>query len=296
MESLIVIVGFLGAGKTTLLKRLVKNYIDIGKKPTIILNDYQNAQIESQQFLDFLEPDQINSLSGSCICCSGVAELRSQVNSIPQRENGITLIEANGTSDACSLMGFLGVGLNEHLLPPIQIGVVDVKNWQKRDYNNILEANQVQVSSMIILNHHEGVSEERIEEVKKDMNYFNPSAKVVLWNDLTIDHFTDLIPSTNSPEKMDHLKSHWASCSVDLPDPMSSESLKTVLKQIPESVLRVKGCTKLDENKGYTYFERVPTGEVSMRPYFGDLITGPKLLSIGPGSDPEKLSELIKNS
>ena len=169
-------------------------------------------------------------------------------------------------------MGFLGVGLNEHLLPPIQIGVVDVKNWQKRDYNNVLEANQVQVSSMIILNHHEGVSEERIEEVKKDMNYFNPSAKVVLWNDLTIDHFTDLIPSTNSPEKMDHIKSHWASCSVDLPDPMSSESLKTVLKQIPESVLRVKGCTKLDENKGYTYFERVPTGEVSMRPYFGDLI------------------------
>ena len=140
MESLIVVVGFLGAGKTTLMKKLVKTFLEVEKSPFIILNDYQNAQIESQQFLEFLEPSQVQSLSGSCICCSGVAELRTQVNAIPKRENGITLIEANGTSDACSLMGFLGVGINEQFLPPIQISVVDVNNWQKRDYNNILEA------------------------------------------------------------------------------------------------------------------------------------------------------------
>ena len=228
--------------------------------------------MDSQQFLTFLEPSQVNSLSGSCICCSGVTELRSQVNSVPKRENGVTLIEANGTSDACSLMGFLGVGINDHFLPPIQISVVDAKNWQKRDYNNILEANQVQVSSLIILNHHEGVGSERIEEIKKDMKYFNPSARVVLWNDLTLDDFDSLLPSENRPEKMDHLKSHWASCSVDLPDPMPSQRLKGALEKIPNTVLRVKGCTRLDDNKGYTYFERIPTGEVSMRPYFGDLI------------------------
>ena len=93
---------------------------------------------------------------------------------------------------------------------------------------------------------------------------------------------------------MDHLKSHWASCSVDLPDPMSSDRLKSVLEKIPSTILRVKGCTRLDDNKGYTYFERIPTGQVSMRPYFGDLITGPKLLSIGPGSDPELLTDLIE--
>jgi len=47
------------------------------------------------------------------------------------------------------------------ILPPIQISVVDVKNWQKRSENNDLEVNQIQVSSLIVLTHIENVSIER---------------------------------------------------------------------------------------------------------------------------------------
>ena len=91
MEQIIVIVGFLGAGKTTLLKKLTLEYLQNKWNPFIILNDYQNANMDSQQFLDFLEPSQVNALNGSCICCSGVTELRTQVNSIPERKNAVTL-------------------------------------------------------------------------------------------------------------------------------------------------------------------------------------------------------------
>jgi len=296
MEPVIVIVGFLGAGKTTLLKKLIKGFLDDKWSPYIVLNDYQNALLDSQQLLEFLDPSQVNALHGSCICCSGVNELRSQVNSIPKRENGVTLIEANGTSDACALMGFLGVGLNEQFLPPIQVSVVDVKNWQDRGYNNELEANQVQVSSLIILNHTEGVEEHRIERVKGDISYLNPTAKIVLWDELNLKELIGLKPSDNIPNKMDHKKAHWSSCSVDLPDPISSESLKYVLEKIPDSILRVKGCTKLDDNDYYSYFERIPSGDVTVRPYHGDLITGPKLLVIGPGSDPEYLDKMVTES
>ena len=167
MEPLIVIVGFLGAGKTTLLKKLLKEFMDNSWNPCVILNDYENAFMDSQQLLEFLSPDQVNALSGSCICCSGVTELRSQVNSIKKRERGVTLIEANGTSDACSLMGFLGVGLNEHFAPPVQISVVDAKNWQNRGFDNELEANQIQVSSLVILNHHENLRSRTIRKSKK---------------------------------------------------------------------------------------------------------------------------------
>ena len=113
MDPIIVIVGFMGAGKTTFLKWLVKEFIKNAWKPSIILNDYENAQLDSQQFLSFLEPSEVQALSGSCICCSGVNELRQQVNAIPKRKKGITLIEANGTTDAVTLMEFLGVGINE---------------------------------------------------------------------------------------------------------------------------------------------------------------------------------------
>jgi G3E family GTPase len=296
MEPIIVIVGFLGAGKTTLLKKLIKEFLDDKCNPFIVLNDYQNALLDSQQLLEFLDPSQVNALNGSCICCSGVNELRSQVNSIPKREKGVTLIEANGTSDACALMGFLGVGLNEQFLPPIQVSVVDAKNWQDRGLNNELEANQIQVSSLIVLNHTDGVTSERIERVKGDISYLNPTAKVVLWDELNTDDLLGLNPSKNKPQELDHKKTHWSSCSVDLPDPISSESLKYIMGKIPESILRVKGCTKLDDNEYYSYFERVPSGDVTVRPYHGDLITGPKLLVIGPGSDPELLQNLIQKS
>ena len=293
MEAIIVIVGFLGAGKTTLLKRLTREYFENSWKPFIILNDYQNANMDSQQFLEFLSPEQVNALSGSCICCSGINELRIQVNSIPKREKGITFIEANGTTDACELMGFLGVGLKEQFLPPIQISVVDVKNWQKREYHNELEANQVQVSSLVLLNHTDGVSKERIEEVKKCILELNPSADIQLWDDFDSSNLLNFTPSKNQAKKMDHAKAYWSSCSVDLPDPIESKRLKFVLDSLPKNILRVKGCTKLDSDSYYSYFERVPSGEVSVRPYTGDLITGPKLLVIGPGSDPDLLKDLL---
>ena len=145
MEAIITVVGFLGSGKTTLLRHLINSYVNKGYNPFVVLNDYENANLEAQQFLDQLDSKQVRALSGSCICCSGINELREFINRIPQRTKGITLIEANGTSDACSLMSFLGVGLNERFLPPIQISVVDVKNWQTRDENNDLEVNQIQV-------------------------------------------------------------------------------------------------------------------------------------------------------
>jgi G3E family GTPase len=76
MEALIVIVGFLGAGKTTFLKRIVEEYLSQNWSPYIILNDYENASLDAQDFLQYLKPNQINALSGSCICCSGINELR----------------------------------------------------------------------------------------------------------------------------------------------------------------------------------------------------------------------------
>lgn len=293
MQGIIVIVGFLGAGKTTFLKKMVSEYLNSKLDPFVILNDYQNANIDARQFLDLLEPNQVNALHGSCICCSGVNELRKQVNSIPKKDNSVVLIEANGTTDACSLMGFLGVGLGDHFLPPIQVSIVDARNWQKRGYNNDLEASQIKVSSLVVLNYADSVDLERLRRVKTDINKLNPSAKIEEWKNIDSSFLSSLVPSKNEPEKIDHKKFHWSSCSVDLPDPFSSEKLKHVIESLPSSILRVKGCTRLDKDSYYSYFERIPTGETFIRPYTGNLATGPKLLTIGPGSEPGFLQSLL---
>jgi G3E family GTPase len=294
MEAIIVIVGFLGSGKTTLLKKLVNEYLNHDWQPYIILNDYENARVDSQQFLEQLPKNQVNALSGACICCSGINELRQTVNDIPQRKKGITLIEANGTSDAATLMGFMGVGLRDNFLPPVQISVVDARNWQNRGHQNELEANQIQVSSLIVLNYADQVDEERLEKIKADIKYLNPSTHIKAWGDLDAFELPELTPSKNEANAIEHLKSHWSSCSVDLPDPMKSEHLHAVLDKIPLSILRIKGCTRLDDHEYYSFVERIASGQVFIRPYSGTLITGPKLLTIGPGSNPDEISNLIK--
>jgi G3E family GTPase len=294
MEAIITVVGFLGSGKTTLLRHLINNYASKGYSPFVVLNDYENANLDAQQFLDQLDSKQVRALSGSCICCSGINELRELINRIPQRTKGITLIEANGTSDACSLMSFLGVGLNERFLPPIQISVVDVKNWQTRDENNDLEVNQIQVSSLIVLTHIENVSEERKNFVIKELNKFNPTAEILIMNEIDVTLLPKLLPSKNKFQKFDHLKAHWSSCSIDLPNLPHTSYIYDICNALPKTILRVKGCTQIGDKKEFIYFERTPNGKVSIRPFNGVPITGSKLLTIGPGSEPSLLEKVIK--
>ncbi len=296
MEAIITIVGFLGAGKTTLLKHLMTSYINNDWNPFIVLNDYENANLDALQLTDKIDPKWIRPLTGSCICCSGINELREYVNRIPKRTNGITLIEANGTSDACSLMEFLGVGLIDRFLPPIQISVVDVKNWQKREAYNDLESNQVQVSSLIILTHLEKTTKNRQALVIRELKTLNAFAKILTMDKIDVTLLPELLPSKNIAQKLDHQKAHWSSCSVDLPDLVDLDCIYDICNALPKNILRIKGCTKIGSDKKYTYFERNPDGQVFVRPFNGVPITGPKLLSIGPGSELSLLEKAIKAS
>lgn len=293
MEVIITIVGFLGSGKTTLLKSLTSTYVDKGWNPYLILNDYENANLDAQHFIGQLDSKQIQALSGSCICCSGINELRDFVNRIPEREKGITLIEANGTSDASSLMSFLGVGLNERFLPPVQVSVVDVKNWQQRGEFNELETNQIQVSSLLVLTHVDSVSKARLDLVLEDIKKYNSLAQVIEFKDINAALLPKLTPSANNPKKLDHLKSHWSSGSCDLPNLPNKKSIYDICNAIPNSILRLKGCVQIINEKGFTYFERTPDGKIHVRPFNGVPVTGAKLLAIGPGSDPEALKNAV---
>ncbi|MDC3388113.1 cobalamin biosynthesis protein CobW [Flavobacteriaceae bacterium] len=295
MEAIITIVGFLGSGKTTLLKYLTNSYIAKGWNPYIILNDYENAGLDVQQFIDCVVPNQIKTLNGSCICCSGINELREFVNRIPERNNGITLIEANGTSDACSLMSFLGVGVNDRFLPPVQISVVDAKNWQNRGEHNELEANQIQVSSLIVLTHIENLKQERLNFVINEIQKINPQAEIINMNDINISLIPKLSPSKNEFKKLEHLKAHWSSASIDLPNLANTNTIYDICNAIPKSILRVKGCTQINNEIDFTYFERTPDGKIFVRPFNGEPTTGSKLLTIGPGSSPELLKKVIED-
>ena len=120
-------------------------------------------------------------------------------------------------------MGFLGVGVKDYFFPPVQVTVVDVRLWQKRGAHNELEANQVKVASIIVLNFTEEVYIERLVEVQQDLRNVNSEAKIIKWSQLELESFANLKVAEMKGSNMDHNKSHRSSCSVDLPDPISSE-------------------------------------------------------------------------
>lgn len=300
-ERIVVVVGFLGAGKTTLLRALTAKALESDWAPFILLNDYENASLDAQYFTSELPPKSVSALTGSCICCSGISELRAIVNRIPARDKGITLIEANGTTDACELMEFLGVGIDARFSPPVQVSVVNVAQWQARGEHNALEANQVQVASLVVLTHVEQVSVERRQMVIEAVAKLNPFASVIDKADLDVSTLLGLqMPDENKvatgAEKFDHQKAHWSSCSVDLPDLPDEACITGICDAIPDSVLRVKGCTKVGGGAGYTYFERTPDGNVFVRPYNGVPVTGAKLLVVGPGSDSDMLAKVVRGA
>ena len=295
-ESVITLVGFLGAGKTTLLKYLEHAISANGGSPYIILNDYENAQLDAQQFADQIKNDRIKSLSGSCVCCTGLHVLREYVNDIPERKGGVTLIEANGTTDAVSLAGFLGTGLKDRFLPPVQFSVVDVVNWQRRGEHNELEANQIQLSSLIVLTHLEIASADRIAEVKASVRSINSKAKLVRIEEIDISTLAAFRPVDNTVEQIDHLKTHWASCSVSLPVFPNRNCIDMLCSKIPASILRVKACVQVQGEEGFTYFERTPDGKLTIRPLYGVPPMGPTLLTVGLGSDAVFLNGIIEET
>lgn len=261
-----------------------------------LLINYENAELEAEQIANTNSLDMIQPLSGSCICCSGMDQLRASINSIPERSKGITFIEANGTTDASALMGFLGVGINARFLPPVQISVVDVGNWQQRGEHNDLEANQVQLSALHVLTHTQAVSHERLETVRAQLHELNSVAEAVTASALNDLHLTKLIPTTGDVTALDHHKAHWASCSIDLPALPNASCINAICRRLPDTLLRVKGCAKVGNEVDYTYFERDPNGIIGQRPFRGEPTTGAKLLTVGPGSDPALLKQVVAES
>ena len=293
MEPLVAIVGFLGAGKTTLLKKLISQFTKEDWQPYVILNDYENAQLDVQQLYDCGDPKMIKALDGSCICCSGIVELRNFINNVPKREKGITFIEANGTSDSVKLMGFLGVGIEDRFAPPIQVSVVDLKNWQKRGIDNELERNQIQVSSLIVLTHGDQVSKERVNQIRQDILHWNASAKILNVEEVQIELLETLRPIQNEVTAMEHHKAHWASCSIPLTKLPNLESIWKLMNGIPSNILRVKGCVQIENEEGYLFFERTPDGEIYTNTNYSEPSTGAALLCIGPGSSKEMLKAAL---
>ena len=308
MRPMVLLSGFLGTGKTTLLRDLLGHLATHRLSADVILNDYENADLDAETLHE--KAATIAPLSSSCACCSGLDDLVDLALTAQSTRSDVLLVELNGTADPVPLLeSFTLLERKLKFRPRWQVAVIDTRHFGHRGYYDELEIQQLQTASHYVLSHTDSVSKARREEVQTQIRHFNPfasrttarrlsanlSTAVANSGPIIMPHQRDA-PASRSHRHGHHLSHSFTGCQILLPNRVSSRQVTHWLTSLPESVIRAKALVTLVEQPGCRQlFERVGLDflpEPLEVPISGKV--PPSAICIGPQLDPDELLILAK--
>jgi len=303
MRPMVLLSGFLGAGKTTSLRSLLGHLPGHRLSADVILNDYENADLDAETLQEKVA--SIAPLSASCACCSGLDDLVKLAITAQATRSDVLLVELNGTADPVPLLeSFTLLERKLKLRPRWQVVVIDGRNFGRRGEYNELEIQQLQTASHYILSHTDSISKERREEVQSQVRRLNPHASRTTAGRLSTSLATvvaDSGPLVLSHEKQNlptkprtrghHLAHSFTGCQMLLPAKVRAGQMMDWLASLPETVIRAKALVTLAEQPGCRQlFERVGSDfipEPTEVPIMGKV--PPSAIFIGPKLEPKEL-------
>jgi G3E family GTPase len=312
MTPLVLVVGFLGSGKTTFLKNLMPALAVEGLTPELIINDYQNALIDAEQFTDLAA--EVRALSGDCVCCGSRDELLEALRDFRHEAGRVMIVETNGTTDSAQLIESLALDPSlKKFSPPVQISVIDGKRWQRRFWHNALEREQARTASHIHISRGDLVAPERMEAVLDSLQECgvrgNRTDPIAFAKDLSRISETTSEPHdhthpencgcghhTHSHDAEGHEVHHFASCEIPLPEILERNVFESLMNDLPEEVLRAKGLVVFDDAPGeFFVFQKVGSDDGTRLFPVGrePRVKTPLLLLIGPNLRVEALRERV---
>lgn len=267
---LVLLVGFLGAGKTTFLERVIPEFDALGRKPHVILNDYQNAAVDSARLATLTK--LVQPIHGSCVCCESRDELLESLARIEAEENSVVLVEANGTTDAEELIEMLAMDARaKKFSPPVQVAVIDATRWQKRLWHNKLEAAQVKMAAYAWITRMDAINDKRREKVEASLAALN--SRMITLDPKAI---AQRVAGGETPDAVTHhshcdehhvhdedctghhhAHHHFASAERALPPVIDRGWLERVVSRIPAEAVRVKGICYFEAGGAAHLFQRV---------------------------------------
>ena len=296
MTPLVLVVGFLGSGKTTFLKNLMPALAVQGLAPELIINDYQNARIDAEQFGDLAAG--VKALNGDCVCCGSRDELLGILRDFEHGHGRVMLVETNGTTDSAQLIESLAIDPSlKKFSPPIQLSVIDGKRWQRRFWHNALEREQARTASHIHISRADSIPPERMEVVLESLRECGVRGRRTDASSFAKDlaHILESVgeaPATRHPEgcgcgshSHSHEDHHFASCEIPLPAMLGREAFKLFMDGLPGEVLRAKGIAVFQDAPGeFFVFQKVGSDDETRFFPVGrePRVRTPLLLLIGP--------------
>jgi G3E family GTPase len=222
------------------------------------LNDLENARVDGATLRD-LEAE-LAPVSGGCLCCETQDALIEALRAESASPHDVVLLETNGTTDTGVLLEVLSEASGlDHLGPPLQLTMVDAAKFERRDWMNTIEKEQLRTSSHLKVTKRDLVTPARFEEVCRAVRAVAPAARFAEATDIADEIAAQLAderepPSPPSPPpprgKRPHLPHTFLSCQIEIPFPIDPAEMEAFLNRLPEQVQRAKGVLLLREPAG----------------------------------------------
>ncbi|MEH7181127.1 CobW family GTP-binding protein [Neobacillus vireti] len=251
-----ILSGFLGSGKTTLLKTLLEHERLLGRKTAVMMNELGKVSIDSEVARD--EDIALKELLGGCICCTIQDKLESQLQGLLLKEKPeVIYIETTGAAHPVEVLDAILSPLfaDQFTIKGI-VTTVDGLRWRDRKALSpqlqqlLLE--QVRHADFILINKMDELSESDQSKIIFEIQGINPKARCLLTNYSQVS-IAELRKLTLSFAKQ--TSSEFTQQALNLTtfvyqfqEPVSHSAFEDFLKELPETIYRVKGYIKFDSS------------------------------------------------
>ncbi len=266
---LILVSGFLGSGKTTLLNYLLRNGLPghIG----IILNDFGRADLDT-----LLVPGgaaNVLQLSEGCACCTLATGFAGGIGKLlDSGEFDCLYMEASGTTSIVNLRRTLEwPTLAGRVKLERIVAVVEASRFPAYHRQLAIVNEQVQYADLVIINRCDLASPDQIQATRETIAEINSAVPVLATVEGRVGYEEFMEPGsaaldsgTSLPGPGIALPDDTLSCRIHLFTHMNRTELDTLLRALPDSLLRVKGFVKA-AGEGILRLERV-AGHITIEP------------------------------
>ena len=253
--EIIILSGFLGSGKTTLLKNLLLLENKRNRKTAVLMNEFGSISIDSDIIGDEVP---LKELLGGCICCTIQDKLEEQIQALlVEHKPEIIYIETTGAAHPVEVLDAIMSPVFAHsLLVKGIITVIDGKRWLNRKSLSpqvqqlIIE--QVRHADLLLLNKADELSEMEQMQLTVGIQSLNSHANCIMTTYSKLGHqqIEKLTMNKKQLVESSHAKQdlHLSSFVYQFKKSINQETFEIFLKQLPDSIYRIKGYLKFHQS------------------------------------------------
>lgn len=283
METIPVYVlsGFLGSGKTTLLTNMLEYYLQMNKRPAVVMNEIGDVNLDGM-LVDGDVP--MAEMLNGCICCTIREDLSKSLLSIVKNERpDVIIIESTGIANPLELIEgitntSLIVGIDLRLIVTVVSAphFLDATRGKKGKTVRLMEE-QIRCADLILLNKIDLIEEKDVNEVNIRLRELNLKATIeeTMRCNVPINSLIQMISKTNQQapsreqeKKMKknlhvrpnngqqhHTHNHVMVYTHYFDKPIDHKKFEKLFGQLPPEVYRAKGILQFTKSEDRFLFQ-----------------------------------------